>query len=63
MVVLIGDNLMASAKQPVLVERPLHSQLKTRLRNKDIDMTTVVSRLIEMYLNGEVKITLPERSV
>lgn len=54
---------MASIKQPIQVEKPIHTQLKTRLRNTGTDMTTLVTRLIEMYLKGEVKVVLPERQL
>lgn len=50
------------AKAQVLIDKTLHQQLKAKLRNC-VDMTIVVSRLVEMYLRGEVKVTIPEKQL
>jgi len=56
--------MASNSKQPVLLDKDLHRQLKLRLKSKsEADMTDVVSRLVEMYLKGEVKVTIPERQL
>lgn len=50
------------AKVPVLLDRPLHKKLKDRLKGI-AQITSVINRLVEMYLNGEIKVTLPEKQL
>lgn len=54
---------MASPKQPILIDKVLHRELKTKLNGSDKTMTLVMSRLAEMYLKGEVVVKIPEKQL
>jgi hypothetical protein len=53
---------LAPIKVPVLLDKHLHSELKLKTRNK-IQITQVISRLVEMYLKGEVKVVIPGKEI
>ena len=54
--------LMARSHPTVLLDKTLHRALRDRIRNV-CDAKTLISRLVEMYLKGEITVTLPERKV
>jgi small nuclear ribonucleoprotein (snRNP)-like protein len=54
---------VASPKQPVLIDKLLHKQLKAKLNGSDQTMALVMSRLVEMFIKGEVVVILPEKRI
>lgn len=54
---------MASKYTTVPVEKPIHKRLKLKLRNTGTTTVELVTRLIEMYLDGDIAVVIPPRKV